>query len=395
MLHAKQKEIFQVFNSPDTKAVACAIGRQWGKSTLSKAIIINLLTKDKKKESNAYITPFYAQALKTFNELDYFCNKFNFNKVKKAGQLKIWNKYKSFTFLQTQNPVAIRGNSFDNILIDEAAFIKASTYQEVILPTQAAKPDGKVLLLSTPFGTNHFYEEFQRFKTLDGGYSFNLPSSDSPFISKDYLEFCRESLPDSSFRQEYLAEFVTNGLVFNTLSLIYDDDTPVYANDLVAGIDVGKDNDFTALAVYSPLLNRVVKSMRWRGNSYDSIAQSLAKELNGVKFVSVEKNGPGDAFSEILKKYTRLPISTVATTQQSKEAMIFRAKHLIDRGLRIGSNHTDLVEELRNFSIIYAGTTAKYSATSGKHDDLVMSMCIAMDTGAKKKTANLIVSSVR
>lgn len=395
LLHTRQNEMFKRFMSPDTKAMACAIGRQWGKSTLAKAIIISILS-EKKPSTNAYITPFYAQAMKTFNELEYFSKACGFKMTKKAGQLRIHKGKHSFTFLQTQNPVAIRGNSFDTLIIDEAAFIKASTYQEVILPTQAAKPDGKILLLSTPFGTNHFHDEFKRFNGMPGGVSFNLPSSDSPFISGEYLDFCRESLPESSFRQEYLAEFVTNGLVFNTLSLLYDD-TKFSAQDLYAGIDVGKDNDYTALTLYSPSLNRVVVSKRWRGTSYDTIAQSVSKELSlhKVKYVAVEKNGPGEAFSEILKRYTRLPLTTVATTQQSKEEMVFRGKHLIDRGLRISLTHKDLLEELRNFSIIYTGTTAKYSATSGKHDDLVMSLLIAMDCASKHKRASLAVSAVQ
>ena len=55
----------------------------------------------------------------------------------------------------------IRGKSVDLMLVDEFAFIDdnmADKFMQGVFPTQAAKDDAMLILISTPKGMNHFYD---------------------------------------------------------------------------------------------------------------------------------------------------------------------------------------------------------------------------------------------
>lgn len=68
------------------------------------------------------------------------------------------NETKIFTGASSSS--SVRGKSIDLLLVDEFAFIDdnmAEKFMQSVFPTQAAKKDAMMLLISTPKGMNHFY----------------------------------------------------------------------------------------------------------------------------------------------------------------------------------------------------------------------------------------------
>ena len=55
----------------------------------------------------------------------------------------------------------LRGHSADRVIIDEAAYVRDSVVTEVIAPMLADR-NGRLVMISTPFGRNHFYRAFMR-----------------------------------------------------------------------------------------------------------------------------------------------------------------------------------------------------------------------------------------
>ena len=67
------------------------------------------------------------------------------------------NETKIFTGASSSS--SVRGKSIDLLLVDEFAFIDdnmAEKFMQSVFPTQAAKKDAMMLLISTPKGMNHY-----------------------------------------------------------------------------------------------------------------------------------------------------------------------------------------------------------------------------------------------
>ena len=116
----------------------------------------------------------------------------------------------------TENAAALRGRSLSGVVLDEAAFMEAEVWFEVLRPALADK-QGWALFISTPEGTaSWFYDlwcyvdedttgDWKRwcFTTIQGG---NVPPEE--------VEAARAQLDPRTFRQEFEASFENlSGLV--------------------------------------------------------------------------------------------------------------------------------------------------------------------------------------
>ena len=190
----------EVFNSEKRFRVLVA-GRRFGKSYLS---CIELLRGaiSKPGETFFYCAPTYRMAkdiawkalkklvpkvwIQTKNETDLRLDLVNGSSIELKG---------------TENATALRGRSLSGVVLDEAAFMGAEVWFEVIRPALADK-QGWALFISTPDGTaSWFYdlwcycnedptEEWKRwcYTTIEGG---NVP--------KDEVEAARAQLDAVSY----------------------------------------------------------------------------------------------------------------------------------------------------------------------------------------------------
>jgi len=111
----------------------------------------------------------------------------------------------------------VRGFSGASILIvDEAARVDDGLYYAV--RPMLAVSGGSLMMLSTPFGRRGvFFEEWSN--GSDEWERYEVPATEAPRISSEFLESERRSLPRRVFRQEYLCAFeATEDEVFH-----YDD----------------------------------------------------------------------------------------------------------------------------------------------------------------------------
>jgi hypothetical protein len=106
----------------------------------------------------------------------------------------------------------IRGFSGTNLLIiDEASQVADSLYRSV-RPFLAAAKNGRMALLSTPYGTRGFFwEEWER---GDDWERIMTPATECPRFDPEFLERERKSMGESWFKQEYLCQFLENENTF-------------------------------------------------------------------------------------------------------------------------------------------------------------------------------------
>ena len=146
----------------------------------------------------------------------------------------------------TENAAALRGRSLSGVVLDEAAFMEAEVWFEVLRPALADK-QGWALFISTPEGTaSWFYDlwcyvdedttgDWKRwcFTTIQGG---NVPPEE--------VEAARAQLDARTFRQEFEASFENlSGLVaisFNDANIDKEvRDLPILP--LLLGVDFNVD----------------------------------------------------------------------------------------------------------------------------------------------------------
>lgn len=273
----------------------------------------------------------------------------------------------------------IRGFTFDYLICDEFAFMDAEAWTEVLRATVLVKGK-KVLLISTPKGKNHFWQ----LHSLDGVNpqykSFTMTSYDNPKIDPKEIDDARITLPDKVFRQEYLAEFIDGGAgLFADLTIRQ----PLKTGALFAGVDVGRNDDFTVLSIFNEHREQVYIE-RWRHDTWANICRKVAAKINETRATTmVEVNSIGDAIYEQIRGLCHSPssIHPFVTTSKSKQDIIERLV-VANQNKEVSFVNSDwLLKEFDVFSYEYnpKSRSVRYSAPSGFHDDGVMATAIAFE----------------
>jgi hypothetical protein len=115
----------------------------------------------------------------------------------------------------TENAMALRGRSLAGVVLDEAAFMDAEVWFEVIRPALADK-QGWALFISTPDGTaSWFYELWQYAESGDNDWSrWQFTTIEGDNVPPEEIEAARGQLDARTFRQEFEASFENlSGLV--------------------------------------------------------------------------------------------------------------------------------------------------------------------------------------
>ncbi len=112
------------------------------------------------------------------------------------------------------NAATVRGFAAATmVIVDEAAFATDDILAAITPMMATTSSKAKLILLSSPNGrAGFFFEAYQRAKTAKNWSRWHVPSTECPRITPEFLAEQRASLGEIMFKQEYLAEFVTDGL---------------------------------------------------------------------------------------------------------------------------------------------------------------------------------------
>ena len=386
----------------DAKYHVACVGRQFGKSMMAMNLVLYWGINDGPCKI-LWVSPVYSQTEKVQKELMQAigasgivktCNYSSNNIVLKNGT--------EIIFRSAERYDNIRGLTVDYGVIDEAAFCKDDAWTEAIRPVFLTTK-GKILFVSTPKGKNWFYNLFQL------GISQNHPnyvsytgsSYDTPFIEKSEIEDARQTLPERVFEQEYLAKFIeAGGEVFANIDKNCFDSWPKSSGPYFAGIDLGKQEDYTVMTVMDKR-GQVVEIYRNNKTEWSQMTRDMvqiARKWNASCLMEI--NSIGDVIFEAFKKeYSNT--HPFVTSSKSKNEII--------EGLILDMNQTEvmipseklfspLYNELQSFTYQYNPKTRsiRYGHVPGLHDDTVMSLAIAnyqRKTQANFGTYNYVANS--
>lgn len=387
--HTTQRECIDKIYQTGCKYITLSIGRQWGKSLLSQ----NLLLKwslETKGSVGFWVSPIYSQAKKVYDELVKALKPTGL--IVATNRTEVWIKLingSTIHFKSAEKADNLRGYTLDYLVMDEAAFIRDDVWNEILRPATLVKGK-KVLFISTPKGKNWFNTIYNRgLSTEYPEYlSLRYTSYDTPYITEDEINEARNTLPTDIFSQEIMAEFIDDGgSVFRGFSKSQFIDKwiePLPNEKYYAGIDLGRQNDFTVVTILNSR-NQICYIYRERRNNWANIVDSIVSVLQKYNAKAVvEVNSIGDViYEQIKRKYNK--IEPFTTTSSSKDEIINNLiVQINDHMLLLPTRELfePLDTELRVFTFEYSTKSRKikYFSPPGFHDDCIMSLAMAVDS---------------
>ena len=374
-----QKQIIDDILNKQDMFYVLVCGRQIGKTLL----LINMLlyySINHPRTTLLWVSPYYSMAVKVLSQI--------IDAIEQSGIVKEANKSEKIItlvngsriyFRSAEKPETIRGLSVDYGFIDEAQDVDDDAFNKAILPVFTAKGK-KVLVAGTPKNKSWFYQYFMRGGTPNYN-SYTAPSSVSPYVSTEFLDEQKKSLPPAIYEQEFEAKWQEgDGEVFTNIDGVCILGEWPQTNKLtVGGLDLGTKQDYTVLTIMDEV-GRVVWMWRERGLEYTEIVDKVVYFCNQYKTsLYVEANSIGDAVYDMIKrKYKN--VKPFITTNTSKENIIRRLiSDISDGSVELPSPNlfNPLYKELQMFQYKFLPSgKISYQAMSGGHDDTVMSLAI-------------------
>jgi hypothetical protein len=281
------------------------------------------------------------------------------------------------------NPDSLRGDGLDLAVIDECAFVPEAAWTEALRPALADRK-GRALFISTPKGRNWFWRLWVAGQGSDPDWqSWQLPTTDNPYIDPAEVEAARAGLPERVYLQEFCAEFLEDGGgIFrgvHALAVATPQDAPLPGHTYCMGVDWGKLDDFTVLCVMDVTTRSQAAFDRF--NQIDYTVQTgrlrALAERFGVTTIIAERNSMGEPLIEAIVQ-AGLPVTPFLTTNATKAAAIDALALAFERREITILPDPALLSELDAYEAerLPSGLV-RYQAPSGVHDDCVMALALA------------------
>ena len=386
-LSKSQQEVYDLVQDKKYKYITVVFSRQSGKTVLMLVLCIQWMFQ--KNMSIAYICRNFVLSKRLYKELIKILPK-EIIKSANGTDLSIESIYGStLNFYSAEQGASLRGQTFNYMICDEFAFHKMEQpdgthlWNDILSPTLKARGK-KCIFVSTPLGKNNiFYEMYQR------GLSDEFPKYasilktiyDDGFITNDEIEEIKKSIPELSFQQEYLCEWIDDGLsFFQGFSECFDIDK-VSNGKCWIGIDCSGDG--TDATVCSKINENGEIELFEAVGTLDMKYRQIADYLNRENPVAVygEINGLGLPMLEEIKKLVRhkSKIYDWTTTNSSKEEIISDlAVSIANKDVHFLKDDIKTYNELGDFVVtVSKSRKLTFAARGSGHDDRVMATAIA------------------
>jgi hypothetical protein len=375
------------------KIVAC--GRRWGKSTAAAhAALTHALEND--GATVWWVSPTYDQS-----------NEFGFSKLtpllspdlvvdtpKRTKPRKIrLTTGSTLSFRSAEREDSLRGGGVDFLVIDEAGSVPERAWTEELRPA-LSDTLGSLLAIGTPRGRNWFYRWYQRGQSGDHAdvASWQAPTYQNPHVLDSEIDEAKSDMPERSFEQEYLAEFVDDtGGVFQDVRErnVEDYSLPVAPENsegpYAIGVDFARMSDWTVALVLDGD-GRLVAFERLRQTTWtriQSVVERLAEQYspNQVALDATRDNKIVQDLTETVGG-----VEPVQFTASTKRTLIENLITKLEAGeIVLSSAANQLINELEvfEFSMSESGTVS-YDAPSGFRDDCVDALALAADVDRRR-----------
>lgn len=357
-------------------------GRRWGKDILQRNVAVENLLQGKR---HGWYEPVYKDTIENWDWIVNTLRPITKDKSEQerrietttGGVIEMWS---------LEDKDASRGRYYDYVTINEAAKIRHLEYswnyviRMILMDTQ-----GSALICSTPRGYDFFHSLFVngQDEQRDEWRSWQRTSWDNPYLARGELEEAKNTLPEITYRQEIMAEFITSdGMVFRRVhdaAVLQPIDEPEEGHQYIAGVDVAAAVDYTVVSVMDTASKDMVYMDRFNRVDYPVLEDRLESVYRRFKLTSmtIESNSMGQGVIDHLIR-RNMRIIPFTTTSATKQTIIQGLQSAFEHGnIKILDNPV-LVGELLSFeSRKTPSGNYQFSAPEGQHDDCVMSLAMA------------------
>jgi hypothetical protein len=284
------------------------------------------------------------------------------------------------------NADTLRGDYADVLILDEYSLMDPDAWDEVGAP-MLLDNGGTAVFIFTPKRRNHAYRMWVRAMTEESErwQAWKFTSHDNPHLDAEALADISGDMTDAAYRQEIMAEFLeSEGAVFHNLDRVLTA-TPraaqAHANHMViAGIDWGKTQDYTAASVFCKTCREELHLARFNRLEYPYQQERLRTLYDSwfVKIIWAESNSMGAPVIDAMRR-AGFRIESFATTAQSKppliESLALAFEREEARWLPDAIGRTEL--EAYESTLSAQTGRVRYGAPDGVHDDTVMARALA------------------
>jgi hypothetical protein len=223
--------------------------------------------------------------------------------------------------------------------------------------------------------------------------AWTFTSYDNPEINKLLLDDMRTTVPDLIFRQEYMAQIVSeSGGVFRGVrdaATAVAQERAIPGHIYTMGCDFARVHDYTVYAIIDVTLGECVAMDRFRGVEYaiqvDRFMSIYAKFKPAI--VLAESNNMGDPIIEQMNIRLRDPNEVGATSViipfvtgvQSKDTLIRAWANAIETGqVKLPQDEVVIGEhQIYEMTQTASGLGWRYSAPGTDHDDTIIAHALA------------------
>jgi hypothetical protein len=336
-----------------------------------------------------------------------------------------WNKRNielengSKIYAYATSAAGVRGGTYNLIFLDEFAFVPKNMADDFFTSTYPVISSGKttkVIIVSTPYGLNHFYkmwvdaiENRSTYKPIEVHWSM-VPGRDAK-----WKEETIRNTSEEQFRQEFETEFIgssatlISGTKLRSLAFfnpihseegfdIYEQPTPGHLYICTVDCSEGVEQDYSTINVIDVSQVPYKQVAKYRNNKlpllfFPTIVFSIATKYNEA-YVLIETNNIGQQVVDILHYdleyeniyklehhhikgqtisggFKRSTNFGIKTTKSVKKIGCANLKTLIENDKLI-VNDFDTIAELNTFGRV----RDSYAAEEGNNDDLVMGLVL-------------------
>ena len=386
-LSDSQKEVWDLVHNDKYKYITVVFSRQSGKSTLMECLCIKWLFE--RNNSIAYICRNFVLAKKVYRDIIKLIPR-EYIKSNNGSDFTIETVFGSvLTLYSSEQGSSLRGQTFTHMICDEFAFHKMEQpdgthlWNDILSPTLKARGK-KCIFVSTPLGKNNIlYEMYQRGLSNDFPMYASIKKTiyDDGFVTHEQIEEIRKSIPELSFKSEYLCEWLEDGLsFFQGYSDAFDIDR-YSGGKCWMGIDCSGDGqDATVLTKINEYNEVDVIEVV---GTLDMKYREIADIINRVNPVAVygEINGIGLPFVNEIKKLVRHKAKILEwnTTNSTKEEIISSlAVKIANHQIHFQRSDKKTYDELGDFAVTVSKSRKLTFAARVGHDDRVMATAIAL-----------------
>jgi len=316
----------------------------------------------------------------------------------------------SWWFYSGLEPDAFRGRKWTSVVFNEASYCRPEGWTEVVAP----RLRGWALFNFTPKGLRNWsYTELWQRAAQESARWFRstVTSFENPTNPRENLEEARRHMPDAAYRQEILAEFVSDfGQFFSPAPRCWQGAFEPFEPKAryAAGLDWAKIRDFSALAIrridvfphrlvyverlphmnYTEQVPIIANRLKAYGNPpcFADSSEATANELLQNVRVNVEEFAFTGPSKQHICDAQRIEFEQAAISMPATESKI---RGLVEQGLLpVGTKIRPMTEEqavaaailedeIASFEPYLQGGKLKLGARGQNHDDVIIAVMLS------------------